>query len=161
VDFSVTTLATKNLPDDGIGLAMDKYGVLYLAECWWLYRFNPASDQPPEMVYQSDCFHGGIAYIDYDARHNVIAYCKQNCNSWGRLPVVSPRGLFPPTSLTADYFFEVPPSVHLQWVDPTSRFDGSQLLDFKIHVYRGLTVIAEVDSGIQSFTDTDITLPQI
>jgi hypothetical protein len=61
-----------------------------------------------------------------------------------------------PFNAYSDYL--TPNSVVLNWTDPAIKADGSPLTAFELHVYRGNTWIADVDSGIQTYTDAGRTL---
>jgi hypothetical protein len=65
-----------------------------------------------------------------------------------------------PSSLSARCDCKTPASIILHWSDPTEYLRGSRLSGFKIHLYRGSTFIAEVDSGVQTFADTGLATPQ-
>ncbi len=66
----------------------------------------------------------------------------------------------PPTNVKVYSDFLTPSSIALSWVDPTQLFSGSPLTAFKIHIYRDAVLIASVDSGVGSFTDTGLALHQ-
>jgi hypothetical protein len=52
-------------------------------------------------------------------------------------------------------------SIVLRWNDPTEYQRGGLLSNFKLHLYRDSTLVAEVGSGVQAFTDTNIAIPGI
>ncbi len=64
---------------------------------------------------------------------------------------------FPPSPFGAYSDYTSPTTVTLNWTDPTQKADGSPLTDFKLHIYRGITYIAEVDSGDEAYTDAGLT----
>ena len=61
-----------------------------------------------------------------------------------------------PTSFTAYSDYTTPTGIRLTWTDPTSLISGDPLTNFQIHVYRGGTLVAVVDSGVQQFTDASL-----
>ncbi len=65
-----------------------------------------------------------------------------------------------PSSFTAYSDFQTPSSATISWEDPTEIVSGTPLTDFTIHVYRDGVFIAEVDSGVQQYTDTGLVLHQ-
>ncbi|MBI3192946.1 MAG: hypothetical protein HYZ34_00605 [Ignavibacteriae bacterium] len=68
---------------------------------------------------------------------------------------------FPPSNFSAYSDFQTPSSIVLSWSDPVISNDSLQLSNFKLHIYRDGNYIAEVDSGVQSFVDTGLTLHQL
>ena len=66
----------------------------------------------------------------------------------------------PPQNGRAYSDYTTPNSVVVSWTDPTRTNDSLPLHNFKIHIYREGTLIAEVDSGVQTFTETGLTLHQ-
>ncbi|HLB00464.1 MAG TPA: hypothetical protein VJO14_03675, partial [Bacteroidota bacterium] len=63
----------------------------------------------------------------------------------------------PPNPFTAYSDYSTPTSVTLNWTDPATFGGGAPLSDFKLHIFRGSTYIAEVDSGIGTYTDNGLT----
>ncbi len=64
----------------------------------------------------------------------------------------------PPTTFRGYSDFQTPSSAILTWIDPTTLISGSLLENYTIHIFRDGEFIAIVDSGIQQFTDTGLTL---
>jgi choice-of-anchor B domain-containing protein len=63
----------------------------------------------------------------------------------------------PPAPFSAYSDYASPTQIALNWTDPALKGDGSPLTDFRIHIFRGAAFIAEVDSGIGSYTDSGLT----
>jgi len=63
----------------------------------------------------------------------------------------------PPDPFSAYSDYATPTSVTLNWTDPTTLGGGGPLSNFRLHLYRGPTYIAEVDSGVETYTDTGLT----
>ncbi|MGQ9818376.1 MAG: T9SS type A sorting domain-containing protein [Candidatus Kapaibacteriales bacterium] len=59
----------------------------------------------------------------------------------------------PPDSLRYENTYLEPNKVVLKWIDPKTNQIGGELDNFKIWVYRGNDKIAEVDKGVQEYTD--------
>jgi hypothetical protein len=66
----------------------------------------------------------------------------------------------PPAHFIASADLHAPTSVRLQWQDVDTMENGVPLNGYKIHLNRGSTCIAEIGSGIQTFTDTGLAIPQ-
>ncbi len=66
----------------------------------------------------------------------------------------------PPQNGLAYSDYQTPTSVVITWTDPVQTNDSLLLQDFKIHVYRDGVFLAEVDSGVQTFTEGGLTLHQ-
>ena len=153
---AVTTLAITNLTANGLGIAKDKYGSFYTADCWWMYRFDPAFSRPAEMVYQSSCYDGGIAFIDYDATHNVIALPLQNCNSWDTLAVVPPVTSVPIDRPGTVRQNPITFAMHQAYPNPfnpgtTIRYDVPRMSRIRLEVFNvlGCLVRTLVDRTVQ------------
>jgi hypothetical protein len=58
-----------------------------------------------------------------------------------------------PSNLKADNSYSNPTQVKLSWVDPVKNQLGVTLGDFKIVIYRNGTQIAQVNKGVQTYTD--------
>ncbi len=67
------------------------------------------------------------------------------------------NGPKPPHSLSAFSDYQTPTSVNVTWTDPTQYNNGNPLSNFKLHIYRNGTFIAQVDSGVQFYTDNGLT----
>ncbi len=63
----------------------------------------------------------------------------------------------PPNPFSAYSDYLTPTSVTLNWTDPTELGGGGPLTNFKLHIFRGSTYIAEVDSGVETYTDAGLT----
>lgn len=59
----------------------------------------------------------------------------------------------PPAELTYENLWQEPTKVKLMWKDPTTNMLGGPIQDFKVIVYRGSEKVAEVDKGVQTYTD--------
>ncbi|TAK64409.1 MAG: T9SS type A sorting domain-containing protein, partial [Bacteroidetes bacterium] len=70
------------------------------------------------------------------------------------------NGPKPPTSFTTYSDYQTPTSMALSWNDPTTFNNGNPISNFKIHVFRNGALIAEVDSGMESYTDNSLTTHQ-
>jgi sugar lactone lactonase YvrE len=89
-DSSVTTLTTTNLTHCD-GITKDKYGRCYVTSTRrYIYRFDTAFSDPPELVYTNTCCP---ADISYNEAHNVIAIPLQSCDNWDTLTVDTSVGI--------------------------------------------------------------------
>lgn len=59
----------------------------------------------------------------------------------------------PPDSLRYENSYQEPNKVVLKWVDPKFNQIGGNIGDFKIWIYKNTQKIAEVNKGVQEFTD--------
>ncbi len=66
----------------------------------------------------------------------------------------------PPSNMTASSDYLTPSSVQFTWTDPVTTNDGLPLSNFRIHLYREGMFLAEVDSGVQQYTDNGLALHQ-
>ncbi|MBI5216122.1 MAG: choice-of-anchor B family protein [Ignavibacteriae bacterium] len=73
---------------------------------------------------------------------------------------INPNAPRTPTFFRAYSDFQTPSSATMSWVDPTEIVSGTPLTDFSIHIYRDGIFIAEVDSGVQQYTDSGLVLHQ-
>lgn len=65
-----------------------------------------------------------------------------------------------PTSFVGQSDYQTPTSAMVTWVDPTELVSGAPLSNFTLNVYRNNTLIANVDSGVQTYTDTGLVKHQ-
>ncbi|MBI4548300.1 MAG: choice-of-anchor B family protein [Ignavibacteriae bacterium] len=73
---------------------------------------------------------------------------------------VNPNVPKSPTQLQAYSNYSTPTSVQLTWQDPALTILDDTLTNFNIQIYRGVVLVGQVDSGIQSFTDTGLVTHQ-
>jgi hypothetical protein len=63
----------------------------------------------------------------------------------------------PPSNFTAYSDYRTPNSVVLHWLDPANMRSGTPISDYKIHIYRDSDFVAEIDSGVMTYTETGLT----
>ena len=73
---------------------------------------------------------------------------------------INVNGPLKPSPFSAYSDFSTPTSVTLSWNDPTQFVSGAPLTNFKLHIYRNNTIIASVDSGVETYTDLGRTKHQ-
>ncbi len=59
----------------------------------------------------------------------------------------------PPENFRAKPDFENPGQIEISWIDPDGTSLGTDLGNFKMHLYRDNELLVEVDAGVQSYTD--------
>ncbi len=63
----------------------------------------------------------------------------------------------PPSDFSAYSDYLTPTSVVLHWTDPVAMRSLAPVSNFKIHIYRDSVFVAEVDSGVRTYTDQGLT----
>lgn len=66
-----------------------------------------------------------------------------------------------PGTFRASSDYRTPHSVHLEWSDPLRCVNGRPVSDLRLHLYRNSAFIAEIDSGVQVFTDSGLAAHQL
>ncbi|MCC7431601.1 S8 family serine peptidase [bacterium] len=62
-----------------------------------------------------------------------------------------------PTNLTAFSDYQTPNSMLLNWNDPDTLLNGTPISNFVVKIFRDGAFVSEVNSGIETFTDTNLT----
>jgi hypothetical protein len=95
--------------------------------------------------------------VDGDGRTDIVSGGNTMLGWWENISNVP----YPPSGFKAYSDFNTPNSIKLTWNDPTIQIDGNHLKQFSIHVYRGSSLVAVVDSGQQQFIDEPLINHQI
>jgi hypothetical protein len=102
--------------------------------------------------------------FDKDGTEDVLA-----AGAWGEFPVNGWLKWYDnfgdscpstPTEFRASCDYPTATSIRLRWKDPSLRMNGHMLSNFKIHLYRNYSFLAEVDAGIQTYVDTGQQISQ-
>lgn len=67
----------------------------------------------------------------------------------------------PPTGVTASSDYSTPTAATLAWTDPTLTVAGDTLAGLQLHLYRDGAFLAAVAAGVESYTDSGLTLHQL
>lgn len=105
------------------------------------------------IYYMDPWFESGYTIGDYNW---VVSSSDHNWLQTNLLTTDYTDNPLPPSGFTAYSDYRTPTSVTLHWTDPTSMRSGLPALNYKIHIYRDSVFVAEVDSGVMSFTDTGL-----
>ena len=65
-----------------------------------------------------------------------------------------------PSQVSGFSDYSTPTSFQLNWQDPQFFTNGDPLSNFKIRIYRGASLVGQVDSGVQTFTESGLTFHQ-
>lgn len=116
---------------------------------------GPAVAGKGDFVYAASLGWGELASYGLNYNWNIEAIVQ--------LPG-DPLDPLPPSNLTAYSDYTTPTSITLNWTDPTTRVNGNPIGNFVIQIYRTSELnpaetlfIAEVNPGIQTYTDNGLT----
>jgi len=119
---------------------------------WYLSSSNNVSYQGPGNYYWGDyssiTAYGGKIYPCF-----WMPLSGNDYNSVAAFTADISTSPMPPSNVTYINTFLEPSKVILNWVDPTLNNLGGPLTDYKIEVYKDNTFLAEVNKGVQTYTD--------